>query len=208
MKNHKPKLSSTTVEISQMLIGGVEEIIGQDDLQGLLKREGITFDLNSCRDIRLTHGLTFIEIKRLEDSLKKMFGENGIRGAALRTGRSFFQDFFQKYGMDCGLNSLEYRMQPLKKRILNGLETISGLLSDSTGMDIRIRDDEQKWYWIFESSDWCRDINGGGVPVCDFSIGLLQAYLSWASGGKTYPIQKNGEMGSVCVIEIGKKAIG
>jgi hypothetical protein len=208
MKKNKPIPCSTTEEISQMLIGGVEEIIGQDDLQALLKQEGILFETGPCENIRLKSGLTFDDIKKLEERFEEMFGENGCRGAALRTGRSFFQNFFQKHGMDCGLNSLEYRMQPLKKRILHGLEALSSQLSDSINMNIRIGDDEQNWYWILEHGDWCRDINGGGIPVSDFSIGLLQAYLSWASGGKAYPIQKNIDLGPACVIEIGKKALG
>ena len=208
MKNQKPNLCSTTEEISQMLIGGVEEIIGQEDIQELLTREGIPFGLNQRQNIQLERGLSYQEIIKLENRLEGMFGENGSRGAALRAGRSFFQDYFQKYGIECGLNSLEYRMKPLKQRILCGLETLSTLLSDSTRVEIKISDDEQKWYWVLENVSWCADINGGGVPVCDFSIGLLQAYLSWASGGKAYPIQKSEERGTVCVIEIGKKAIG
>ena len=92
MKTHKPTLCTTTEEISQMLIGGVEELIGRDDLQELLKREDIPFELDLNQAIRLTGGLSFAEIKRMEGCLEDRFGENGSRGAALHTGRSFFQD--------------------------------------------------------------------------------------------------------------------
>ena len=208
MNNQKPIFNSATEEISQMLIGGIEEFVGQDELQGILIQEGILFGLDKRSTIRLKGGLTIAEINRMEKCLEKIYGENGIRGAALRTGRSFFQEFFQKYGVKSGLNSLEYRMKPLKKRILSGLETLSTLLADTTGLVINIRDDEHQWLWILEKGEWCGDANGGGVPISEFTTGFLQAYLSWASGGKAYPIEKTTEIGTACVIKITKKAIG
>ena len=207
MNNQIPVDYSATEVISQMLIGGIEELVGQEVLQDLLTREAIPFELDLHDAICLTRELTFGDIKKIEIYLVQVYGENGCRGAALRVGRTFFQIFFQKCGVDCGLNSLEYRMKPLKKRIFSGLETLSTFLSDATHFQIKTREDGDKWYWILENGEWNRD-SAGGVPLEDFSIGLLQAYLSWASGGKAYSIRKNNETAHARVIEITKKAIG
>ena len=190
------------------MIEGVEEIIGQEDLQKLLNLKGIPFDYNSHQHVALRQSLTIVDLIEMEHGLEEMFGENGSRGAALRAGRCFFQNLFQKYGIGSGLNSLEFRMQPLKKRILAGLGILSALLSDSIQLDIHISENESKWYWTYEDRICCRDENEKGLPVFDFFIGLLQNYLSWASGGKAYPIQKCQDLGATCVIEIGKNPIG
>ena len=109
--------------------------------------------------------------------------------------------------MVSGLNSLEYRMLPPKKRIHNGLEKISKTLSDSTQIEIKIDDDEHKWYCIFGNEKNRTEMKDANNPFLDFSIGMLQGYLSWASGGKSYPIQKNENQQVSFVIEIEKKAM-
>jgi hypothetical protein len=202
--NNNLKQKCRIEEISQIVIEGMLDLIGQEDTQQVLEHAGVTFEVNGRGDICLKQPVTYEVINGLKKALDTFLGENGTRGAALRVGRSFFDDFFRKYGIETGLNSLAYRMMPLKKRIQSGLETLSAQFID---FDISITDDEDKWYWTYRSLPGCFEAANENAPIGDFSIGVLQAYLAWASGGKVYPVQR-ATSGNNCVIEIGKKALG
>jgi hypothetical protein len=202
--NTNPKQKCRIEEISQMLIGGMLDLIGKDETQLVLERADVSFEITNTGDIYLKQPVSYAVFQCLKKELVALLGENGTRGAALRVGRSFFDDFFKTYGIQIGLNSLDYRMMPLKKRIKSGLETLSTQFAD---FGIKVSDDENKWYWIYEELPTCFDLNEEYAPIGDFSVGLLQAYLSWASGGKIYPVQQMPG-GDRYVIEIGKKALG
>jgi len=202
--NNNSKHKCRVEEISQMLIEGMLDLIGQEETQAVLEQAGVSSELMKSGEIYLKQPITYDVFHRIKKALDVLLGANGTRGAALRVGRSFFDDFFKTYGIQIGLNSLEYRMMPLKKRIKSGLETLSALFSD---FGIKVSDDENKWYWTYEKLPTCFKINGEDTPIGDFSVGLLQAYLSWASGGKIYPVQQMPDRDH-CIIEIGKKALG
>ena len=208
MKNKVHNEYAFDQDISQIILGGIEEIVGEEELQELLIKNEIPFEKDKNNNTCLTRALSFKELNKLESSLVDLFGETGCRGAALRSGRSFFMGFYRLYGIQTGLNTLEYRMLPLKKRIQTGLERISGWLTDTTDINFEVNDDDQKWYWVLE-----KDFNQGEIEDChltlyDFTIGMLQGYLAWASGGKYYPVQKCEDNPSDLIIEIEKNAIG
>lgn len=204
MKNTNQTCLAINREISQIIIGGIEEIVGLDDLQKILENNQIPFKINTKNNIVIEQSISLKQLNNIEKNLVEKYGETGCRGAAYHFGRSFFSGFYREYGDQTGLNTLDYRMLPVKKRIYTGLEKISQWLSTTTELEIKINDDDQRWYWVNLSEQnncECR------LTITDFSIGMLQGFLSWASGGKSYPIKSNSQDMTHQVIEIEKKAI-
>ena len=113
---------------------------------------------------------------RLEESTDTMAAE----GISLVAGREAFDDLLHTMGNELGLFDTGFRMQPLRRRVLRGIQILSEWMNDG---------------WDLRSS-----VTGGGEvitihfpdPFENFQVyfieGLLQGMLSWISGGKFYPV--------------------
>jgi hypothetical protein len=107
-------------------------------------------------------------------------------GVFLRTGLAGFKFLVRQHGKQIGIDNLEFRLQPPRQRLMDGLGRITSLLRD------------------WQTDEFVTDQNGDDVVITIRSIrvglseseacigqhfyaGLFQEYLYWAGGGKQYP---------------------
>jgi hypothetical protein len=116
------------------------------------------------------------------------FGPETASGIFLRGGWAGFKFLVRQHGKAIGIDSLEFRLQPPRQRLMDGLNRITALL--------------REW----ETDDFITEQNGddvvltvrsrtGGLTDSEsrigqhFYAGLIQEYLYWAGGGKQYPFE-------------------
>jgi len=195
--------------VSQMIIEGMQEIIGRPGVCAVFNLANLTsLSLpNRMEDFR--EDLSFDKISAIQTALEKIYGARSGRGMVLRSGRAAFKFLQQQSSNILGLALLEYRLLPTQTRIKKGLEAIAKLLSGPETGQIQVLEDSQAWIWHVEKCAWCWERNEQ-ANICHFTVGMLEEYSFWASAGKIYCIEEiecQASGSPACLFRIDKKAL-
>ncbi len=191
-------------QIGEFLLLGVEEIIGRPGLNAVLNLTQVTVS-NS----ELSQRMDYADVTAAMAGLEKFYGPRGGRGIALRAGRAGFKYLLRQNGMQIGIIDLNFRLLPVPVRLKTGLEALAGLMGKIGDEQVTVDEDERTWSWRSEGCPLC----WGRVshePVCQFTVGLLQEFFTWASGGRVYSLSEvacQATGAPACLIKIDKKAL-
>jgi hypothetical protein len=195
--NFAPDSFVPSKDAQKVLLEGFKEIVGPHSARELFSR--------SCRSSAESTATSLDELQRL---LVDQFGPLGGCGVALRSGRAAFRHGLRKWGTDAGITSIDYRLLPLNRRIFTGLERLAAILTERCGLQVSTSQDEQHWYWRVDPY-----LNTGlqpTCPACYMVIGVLQEFMAWAAGGRSYPVREvscHCTGADACLFQIEKKAL-
>ncbi len=181
-------------EAYRLFISGLNEIIGRKELSRLMETEANGEMPGGPAEVE--NAVLYLRekgIHRLQDRMEKKFGKKELHGLLLRSGRASCKFFVRQYGPEMQVTSSEYRLLPTKKRLLKGLKAAAGLCAELFQKEICVVDDGDCWIWQ-ETQRENEAASDPGCPEFFFIIGLLQEYLSWLSGGKSFQV-KRAEIG-------------
>lgn len=134
-------------------------------------------------------------------AMAEKFGANAAAGIFHRAGRGGFALLLIQWGEEAGFTKSEFKLLPMQKKILTGLELLGRTFSFEAGQSVRVDCDESYFYWRMSG------FTGSG---CRYYAGLLQEYMAWLGGGKVFWVEEMecaGSGGSECVFRISKKAL-
>ncbi len=169
---------------------GMQELIGPAEIREATEEE-------------LSYERAFLALERLED----MYGHNGGCGLALRSGRASFAHFLRQFGAESGLTDISFRLQPTHLRLYNGMKRLLQVINRQS--DFHLQADELDDTWQCRLTGRLYPQQPDPLAVAGYYLaGLLQEYLSWASGGKSYML-KSVECchHNACLITISQKAL-
>lgn len=164
----------------QFFMDGLLEIVGQAGLSAILKMTERKGDLKSG-------SICYSELNRITLALASVYGQRGGMGIALRSGRASLKYFLRSHGQKLGLTGIEFRMKPSRKRFRDGLMRIIQTYHDEFGVAVDLQDDGESWIWKASHCSECQD-QRSAEPLCHFTQGLLQEFLSWCGGNKFYSV--------------------
>jgi predicted hydrocarbon binding protein len=179
----------------------LDEILGVDEARHLLDSAGRS-DLSE---------LPFSVIHKIHQLLAEQYGAPAGRGVAQRLGRAAFKYLLGSFGSELGLDALEFRLLPLRRRIDLGLDHMIQLFQQETDQTNRLESDPESHLWQIENSPFCLPSQQPPGPACDWMVGLLQEALSWMGGGKYYQVREEkciASGASLCTIKIDRIPIG
>jgi hypothetical protein len=113
---------------------------------------------------------------------------------ALRVGRSTFRYGLRTYGVDVDDHGTAFQLMPLQTRIRFGLHSLVRLLNDQAGVHCRLEEHDEGLVVHAEDCPLCAP-GSSQEPACYLAVGLLQEATSWASGGRTFPVEEIGCIG-------------
>ncbi len=194
-------------DMGRILLDGVQEIIGRAGVYATFNTAHLTHLLPGDAPARLAPEFTHEELSSLLLALTTLYGPRGGHGVAQRSGRASFKYLLRQFGDAMGLTALEYRLRPSAGRIKTGLEALSQILSSSCGGSVELVDEPKTWIWKYSDCPWCCR-QSDPAPSCHFGVGLLQEFLSWASGGRMYHVAETECIAAgaqACTIRIDKQ---
>lgn len=177
-------------DLVRIFVGSMQEIMGENDLQPILHRAGLRTSL--VRDT-----LNFPETLNVENftagwqALVYKYGLRGAEGVILRSGQVFFKDFLRKHGFETPLMEREFRSLPKPRRIRKGLDLLAAMQEEFIpGTVNAVIEESKNWLWETKQCGWCEQHINNRDALSKFTIGIIQEFLSWTSGGKCYPVHE------------------
>jgi predicted hydrocarbon binding protein len=187
--NLSAPIYSCTDRMGRIILLGMEEIIGRDEVFSVFTQAALTQVAEP--DLPYKGGLdfSFQMLPQLQASLEKTYGISAGRGLAIRSGRACFRHLLREFGAEMGLTDLEFRLLSLPDRLKFSIRAMAALINQHTGLHAAFEMDDNCLYWTIERSPTNR-ANHNDKSVCHLIFGLLQETLSWTSGGKIYQMDE------------------
>lgn len=164
------------LSLSQILMSSAQEIFGEGDVYTNFSQVDSEMDQNGA------HAL-----EEFQAYLQKQCGCTGGRGAAILAGRSMFNTILRCAGEAMGWFDSQYFMLPLSQRLKKGLQNLAWQWGKMNHREISVQEMEDHWLWIQSIPPTQSE---SSYHNCDLTVGLLQEFTSWLSGGKFYDIQE------------------
>ncbi|NSW53157.1 MAG: hypothetical protein HPY85_11685 [Anaerolineae bacterium] len=108
-------------------------------------------------------------------ALPAAVGERSAQGMAVRIGEAAFGAFIQQQAAQLGMAGLAFRLQPVLRRIRQGLDAVCRAVQEQAGMDAACAELPDAY-----------QVTGSGSLLGWLLAGFFQAYLEWASNGKVF----------------------
>jgi hypothetical protein len=159
-------------DLQDIFAKGIREILPADQWPELFSIEGKKGDFFQ------------IFLKQAEIT----FGPETASGIFLRGGWAGFKFLVRQHGKAIGIDSLDFRLQPPRQRLMDGLNRIIALLREwKTDEFITEQNGDDVVLTIRSVKDGLTAIESRIGQ--HFYAGLFQEYLYWAGGGKQYPFE-------------------
>jgi hypothetical protein len=196
-------------QIGQMMLEGVWEVTGQAsaaDLSTLLKQSPAKMAVILPAE---HSNISFDDLSPFQLALESLYGRLGGQGIALRAGRAASGQIFRRYGVQMGLQALDYRLLPGPNRVRVGLSALAAKVSELSSNRFIVTENSDAWLWqgLFCPFCWQRQSE---APACYFIVGLLQEFLSIISGGKIFNVVETecrAVGGEACIFRIDKQVL-
>jgi len=196
-------------QIGQMMLEGVREVTGQAgaaDLSTLVKRSPpkIAVILPAEQST-----ISFDDLSAIQLALESLYGRLGGQGVALRAGRAAGSQVFRSFGVQMGLQALDYRLLPGPKRVRVGLSALAAKVSELSCNSFQVTENPEAWLWQVSFCPVCWQ-RQSEAPACYFIVGLLQEFLSTISGGKIFNVVETecrAVGGDACIFRIDKQVL-
>lgn len=187
-----------------------EEVMGKNGLNAILNLAGLGHLIDNYPPDNLEREFDFADFTAIHVALEEMYGPRGGRGLALRAGRATFNDALKNFGALAGVGDLAFKVLPLQAKIRIGLPAAAKIFSQVTDQISTVDETEDAFIWTIHRCPICWGRSGLDKPVCHIATGLLQAMLTWVSGGLEFRVNetKCHAMGDpVCEFTIQKEPI-
>ena len=116
------------------------------------------------------------------------FGIETASGIFLRCGWAGFKFLVRRHGYLAGIDNLEFRLQPPRQRLMDGLNRVTALLQGWKTDDFQIDQTGDDVALTITSAHG--ELTAAQARIWQhFYAGLFQEYLYWAGGGKQYPFE-------------------
>ncbi len=175
-------------KFARLAIEAMEEIMGQNGLNGILHLAQLSQYINNYPPDNLEKQFDFTDFTALNIALEEMFGPRGGRGLALRAGRAIFAGGLRSFGALAGVGDLAFKVLPLNAKLRVGVPAMANIFSQFSDQVSNVYEEGgDKIVYTMETCALCWGRKTDRA-VCFMGQGLLQEGLRWVSGGREFKV--------------------
>ncbi len=178
-------------KFARIALQAYEEVMGKNGLNAILNLAGLGHLIDNYPPDNLEREFDFADFSSIHIALEEMYGPRGGRGLALRAGRATFNDALRNFGALAGVGDLAFKVLPLQAKLRIGLPAAAKIFSQITDQETTVEEAENEFLWKIHRCPVCWGRAGADKPVCYIATGLLQAMLSWVSGGLEFRVNES-----------------
>lgn len=194
-----------TNQIARIMLEGVQEVVGDHDLEALIRPNLDPIWRRKGQDACLSYD----DLSQFQSVVERSYGVTGGRGVLLRSGRASFRRMLPFFWQMLGMTNLQYRLNPTPVRIRAGLLALAQVLTEMYGTTVAFGETDNSWMIKLDHCPHCYHRKSSG-PICDYLVGLLQEYLAWTTSGRFYQVEEvecAGAGAAACKLRIMKKPL-
>ncbi len=180
-----------TNKFARIALQAYEEVMGKNGLNAILNLAGLGNLIDNYPPDNLERQFDFADYSAIHIGLEDLYGPRGGRGLALRAGKSTFSDVFKDYGALAGVSDLAFKVLPLQTKLRIGLPAAARIFSQSSDQLTSVDETDDAFIWTIHRCPTCWSRKGADKPVCYITTGLLQAMLTWVSGGMEFRVNES-----------------
>ena len=197
-------------KFTRISLAAYEDVMGKNGLNAILNLAGLSSLIDNYPPDNLERQFDFADFTALHVGLEEMYGPRGGRGLALRAGRATFNNALKNFGALAGVSDLAFRVLPLQSKIRILLPAAAKIFSQMADQQSSVDETDNAFIWTVHRCPICWKRTQSERPVCYIHTGLLQAMLTWVSGGLEFRVNESKccAMGdTVCEFVIQKEPI-
>jgi predicted hydrocarbon binding protein len=199
-----------TNKFARIALQAYEEVMGKNGLNAVLNLAGLGNLIDNYPPDNLERQFDFADYTAIHVALEELYGPRGGRGLAVRAGRATFSDVLKDYGALAGVGDLAFKALPLQSKVRIGLQAEAKIFSQVSDQQTTVDETDDAFIWTIHRCPTCWSRTGADKPVCNITTGLLQAMLTWLSGGNEFRVNESkcfavGDM--VCEFAIQKEPL-
>jgi predicted hydrocarbon binding protein len=180
-----------TNKFARIALQAYEEVMGKNGLNAILNLAGLGNLIDNYPPDNLERRFDFADYTAIHVGLEDLYGPRGGRGLALRAGKSTFSDVLKDYGALAGVSDLAFKVLPLQTKLRIGLPAAARIFSQSSDQLTSVDETDDAFIWTIHRCPTCWSRKGADKPVCYITTGLLQAMLTWVSGGMEFRVNES-----------------
>lgn len=192
-------------KFARIYLDALREVLSDEHYAELVGYIGIPQLVKHKLPDNLEKAFDFTYFTGLQEGLEAIFGPEKADEIALESGRLAFEPALDSFGDLAGVANVIDRAIPLEEKLnilLPGMAEVIMNFSDQVSRAYSY--DEERFIFTLERCPlcWQRDT---ARSVCHPMQGMLEAGLSWLTGGKTVPVEietciaQGDEMGRVVI---------
>jgi predicted hydrocarbon binding protein len=180
-----------TNKFARIALQAYEEVMGKNGLNAILNLAGLGNLIDNYPPDNLERQFDFADYTAIHIGLEELYGPRGGRGLALRAGRATFSDVLKDYGALAGVSDLTFKVLPLQTKLRIGLPAAAKIFSQVSDQLTTVDETDDAFIWTIHRCPTCWSRKGADKPVCYITTGLLQAMLTWVSGGMEFRVNES-----------------
>ncbi len=191
-------------QVGQLFLSSLEEVIGPNGVKSVLRSSNRVHLLSGPDSSPSRQGFQAADLAAIHQSMEEVFGHNGGRGLALRTGQAFFKYGMRELGPILGMTNSRFRLLPMRAKLRLGTQAIGSIFSMAGSRILRMDETATAYRWHMTDCPACQG-RRTSEPACHFTVGLLQEAFSWLSCGRSHVVDEVHciAMGDrACVIDV------
>ncbi|HEX7620156.1 MAG TPA: 4-vinyl reductase [Anaerolineales bacterium] len=178
-------------KLARIALQAYEELMGKNGLNVILNLAGLSNLIDNYPPDNLEHQFDFADYTAIHIGLEELYGPRGGRGLALRAGRATFSDVLKDYGTLADISDLAFKVLPLQTKVSIGIHAAAKIFSQASDQLTSVDETEDAFNWTVHRCPTCWTRTSADKPVCYITTGLLQAMLTWASGGLEFRVNES-----------------
>jgi predicted hydrocarbon binding protein len=180
-----------TNKFARIALQAYEEVMGKNGLNAILNLAGLSNLIDNYPPDNLERQFDFADYTAIHVGLEELYGSRGGRGLALRAGHSTFSDVLKDFGALAGVSDLAFKVLPLQTKIRIGLPAAARIFSQVSDQLTSVDETDDAFIWTIHRCPTCWSRQGADKPLCYITTGLLQAMLTWVSGGSEFRVNES-----------------
>lgn len=195
--------------MGRIVLTAMEDIMGNNGVNAVLNLAGVPGMVNNYPPNNLQLGFRFEDLAAVQESVDQIFGANGGRVIAQRTGRETFKYALKDFMPVMGIADLAFRALHVGIKIKIGLGVFAETFNKFTDQRVRLSEESDRHLWIIERCPVCWQ-RKKSEPCCHLAVGLLQESLKWVSNGREFHVEEIKCIAAGddnCIISINKQPI-